>query len=119
MHNFNRDVFLFDTSVDHNNALRINAVDNVKNAMRIDLQVGTSILRYAISPVQSSYITFGYLHSSDFYYKINKHHQMYENNNKLSFTIQNFVIILRFKRSVGYVHTARWIYTSIGNHGNC
>ena len=40
MHNINRDVFLFDTTVDHNNAIRINAVDYVKNVMRIDLKVG-------------------------------------------------------------------------------
>ena len=40
MHNFNRDVFLFDRTVGYNNALRITAMNYVRNVMRIDLKVG-------------------------------------------------------------------------------
>ena len=39
MHNFNRDVFLFDRTVGHDNAIRIEAVDYVRNVMLINLKV--------------------------------------------------------------------------------
>ena len=39
MHNFNRDVFLYDTSVEHDNAVRIEAVDYVRNVMLINMKV--------------------------------------------------------------------------------
>ena len=39
MHNFNRDVFLYDRTVGYNNALRIEAVDYVRNVMLINLKV--------------------------------------------------------------------------------
>ena len=40
MHNFNRDVYLFDRTVGHDNALRIEAVDYVRNVMLVNLKVG-------------------------------------------------------------------------------
>ncbi len=40
MHNFNRDVYLFDRTVGYDNALRIEAVDYVRNVMLVNLKVG-------------------------------------------------------------------------------
>ena len=39
MHNFSRDVFLYDRTVGQNNALRIRARDYVRNVLKIDLKV--------------------------------------------------------------------------------
>ena len=44
IHNFNRDVYLYDTSVVHNNALRLHAVDYVNNTMMINLKVGNNAI---------------------------------------------------------------------------
>ena len=44
IHNFNQDVYLYDTSVVHNNALRLHAVDYVKNVMMINLKVGNNAI---------------------------------------------------------------------------